>query len=275
MSAVRQDFAIIDREKEVGDSWAKRYDSAVLHTIRIFSGLPFKPFPEDYPNWVDRQRLADFYKKYAKELNLPIYQDTAAESASFDDGKKEWTVHTNQGIIVAKILVFAVGVFGRHPYAPTYPGQEVFKGEQLHSAVYKNPSAWKNKKVVVIGAATTGLDVAFDCSRLGIDITLVQRGPTRVYAEGHVQSFQEAFYNKDSPAVRADQTLSEDPMALQAPLAAHVMNEQTKSYDPAYYEGLKKAGFLGIYEGAIHEQVLCQGGRRKFFFLLPGYTSAS
>jgi len=212
-------------------------------------------------------RLADFYKIYAKDLNLPIYQNTAAESAVFDEQKKEWTVTTSQGKVTAKILVFAVGVFGCHPYCPTFPGRDLFKGEQLHSAVYRNPSTWRDKKVVVIGAATTGLDVAFDCSRLGINITLVQRGPTRVYAEGHVQSFQEVLYNEKSPAVRGDQLATEDPMALQAPLVAHVLNEQTKSHDPAYYEGLKKAGFLGIYEGAMQEQVFCQGGRRKLSFM--------
>lgn len=264
LSALGQNFAIIDREQEVGDSWAKRYDSAVLHTIRVFSGLPFMPFPKDYPNWVDRQRLADFYKVYARELNLPIYQNTAAEHAVFDEEKKLWTVQTSQGPVVAKILLFAVGVFGRHPNIPAYPGQDVFKGQQLHSVIYKNPSAWKGKKVIVIGAATTGLDVAFDCSQLGIDITLVQRGPTRIYAPGHVQEFQEGFYNENSPAVRGDQLTTEDPVALQAQLAACVLNHQTESYDKAYYDGLDAAGFKGIYSGAMHEQVLIQGGRREW-----------
>lgn len=200
---------------------------------------------------------------------MPIYQDTAAVSATFDEEKKEWTVQTSQGIVKCKILLFAVGVFGRHPYQPSYPGKETFKGLQLHSSTYKNPSAWKDKKVAVIGAATTGLDVALDCSKLGIDITLVQRGATRIYAPPHVAQFQEIFYNKDSPATRGDQLTTEDPVSLQAPLSACILNAQTKSHKPEYYEGLKKAGFLGIYEGAMHEQVMCQGGRREFFSYIP------
>lgn len=263
LSALNMNFAIIDREKDTGDSWAKRYDSAVLHTIRVFSGLPFKPFPDHYPQWVGKKQLATWYKEYAQDLKLPIYQDTAGEKAVFDQEKKEWTVQTSQGTIKAKLVIFAVGVFGRWPNIPQIIGQDTFKGEQLHSSKYTNPRAWVGKKVVVIGTSTTGLDVAFDCSQLGIDVTVVQRGPTRIYAPGHVEEFQQPFYNENSPAVRGDQLTSEDPVALQVHLAAHVMNAQTKAYAPEYYEGLKKAGFKGIYEGAIQQQVLVAGGRRE------------
>lgn len=263
LSALNQNFAIIDREKDTGDSWARRYDSAVLHTIRVFSGLPFRPFPEHFPQWVGAKQLATWYKEYAQDLNLPLYQDTCGEKAVFDEEKKIWTVTTSNGAIKTKLLVFAVGVFGRWPNIPNFEGKDRFKGVQLHSSTYTNPQAWKGKKVVIVGSATTGLDVALDCSLLGIDVTVVQRSATRIYAPGHVEAFQAPFYNENSPAVRGDQLTSEDPVALQCHLADFVMTQQTKSYDPKYYEGLKKAGFLGIYDGAIQEQVLVLGGRRE------------
>jgi len=194
LSALGMDFAILDREKEVGDAWARRYDSATLHTCRVFSGLPFRPFPDTYDEYVKAKQLATFYKQYAEDLKLPIYQDNTVEKAVFDEDKKEWTVMSNKGTIKAKVLLFSVGIGGRFPVQPNYPGQADFKGEQLHSVQYTNPSAWKGKKVIVIGSSTTGLDVGLDCSQLGIDVTIIQRGATRIYAPGHIagESFRRA-----------------------------------------------------------------------------------
>lgn len=257
------DFAIVDREKEIGDAWAKRYDSATLHTTRVFSGLPYRPFPEDYEEYVKAKDLAKFYKHYAEDLKLPVYQDTTAEKATFDDAKKEWTVETSQGTVKAKVLLFSVGVGGRFPVQPSYEGKDTFKGEQMHSVQYTNPSAWEGKKVVVIGSSTTGLDVGLDCSELGIDVTIVQRGATRIYAPGHIAGLQKLFWNENSTAEMGDQITSEDPIALQEKLSALLMKHQTDAYDRAYYDGLKKAGFKAIHEGAVHNQIYIYGGKRE------------
>lgn len=263
LSALGMDFAVIDREKETGDAWAKRYDSATLHTTRVFSGLPYRPFPDHYDEYVKAKDLAVFYKQYVQDLKLPVYQNTEAQKATFDEEKKEWTVQTSQGTIKAKILLFSVGVGGRFPVQPTFEGQDKFKGEQMHSIKYTNPKAWKGKKVVVIGSSTTGLDVGLDCSELGIDVTIVQRGATRIYAPGHIAGLQKLFWNENSNAEMGDQITTEDPIALQEKLSALLMKHQTDAYDRKYYEGLKKAGFKAIHEGAVHNQIFIYGGKRE------------
>lgn len=209
------------------------------------------------------KELASFYKEYAKDLKLPIYQSTTAEKATFDESTKEWTVQTSQGTVKAKILLFSVGIGGRFPSQPTIPGQDIFKGEQMHSIGYTNPKRWKGKKVVVVGSSTTGLDVGLDCSELGIDVTIVQRGPTRIYAPGHIAGLQKLFWNENSNAEQGDQITTEDPIALQEKLSALVMKHQTAAYDKAYYEGLAKAGFQAIHEGPVHNQIFIHGGKRE------------
>ena len=263
LSALKLDFAILDREAEVGDAWARRYDSATLHTTRVFSGLPYIPFPNDYPEYVNAKLLAKYYQEYCKDLNLPIYQNTNAVQADWDESKKEWTVQTSRGAVVAKAVVFAIGIGGRFPIIPNYPGKETFKGEQLHSIEYTNPEKWKGKKIVVIGASTTGLDVAWDCSKEGMDVTLIQRSPTRIYAPEHIAGIQKLFWNDKSPAEVGDIITTEDPVALQEKLSALIMKGQTESYDPNYYAGLKKAGFLAQTEGSVHNQIFCHGGKRE------------
>lgn len=261
LQALGINFAIVDREEQVGDAWGKRYDSATLHTSRVFSGLPYRPFPIDYPEYINAKQLAHYYKLYAKDLNLPIYQSTNVEQADWDESSKKWTVRTSRGTVITRSLIFAIGIGGRYPVRPDYPNEETFKGEILHSVSYTNPEQWIGKKVAVIGAATTGLDVAWDCSRLGIKTTVVQRGPTRIYAPGHITQVQKRFWNDITGAEYGDTVATEDPVVLNASLSNLVMKMQKEAHDQSYYTGLEKAGFLAQNEGAVHNQIFCRVGR--------------
>lgn len=245
----------------------QRYESATLHTTRVFSGLPYYPFPKDYPLYVPAHLIAKHYYDYAKKLRLPAYCGREASRASWDEGKKLWTVEVKgpNGVETtsAKHLVFAVGIGGRLPKIPDFPGrvswyrslskvwedglprlnssnkffydrlaeQDIFRGEQIHSASYTNAKSWKGKKVVVIGAATTACDVALDCARQGIEVTMVQRGPTRIYPDTHIANVQLQFWNDQQPVEIGDIMTSEDPMALQAPLNAKLLGSYKEQHE--------------------------------------------
>lgn len=71
------------------------------------------------------------------------------------------------------------------------------------------------------------------------------------------------FWNENSSAEMGDQITSEDPLALQEKLSALLMKHQTSKYDKKYYEGLEKAGFLALHEGAVHNQIFIHGGKRR------------
>lgn len=153
------EFALLEKTPTIGDGWSQRYDSATLHTTRIFSGLPMFPFPDDYPEYVPASLIAKHYRSYVEQLDLPAFASTEVKGAVFDEAAKEWTVTVNQKgaqkTIQAKNLVFCIGVGGRFPITPVIPGQDIFKGEQRHSIAYTNASGWKGKKVAVIGSSTT------------------------------------------------------------------------------------------------------------------------
>lgn len=170
-------------------------------------------------------------------------------------------MRTSRGTLTAKSLIFAIGIGGRYPVRPTYKGQETFKGTILHSESYTNPEPWKGKRVAVVGAATTGLDVAWDCSRMGIETTVIQRGPTRVYAPHHITMVQKRFWNDTTGADHGDIAATEDPIVLNASLSHLVMKMQKEAHDPAYYAGLEAAGFLAQNEGPVHNQIFCRVGR--------------
>ena len=47
------------------------------------------------------------------------------------------------------------------PVKPTWPGQDKFKGEIIHSMQYKGAEPFKGKRVVCVGAGESGSDITF------------------------------------------------------------------------------------------------------------------
>lgn len=77
----------------------------------------------------------------------------------------------------------------------------------------------------MIGASTTSCDVCHDCSKMGIDVTMIQRGPTRIYPSDHITQVQLMFWNDKGGADLGDVITSEDPVVLQAALSAQILKE--------------------------------------------------
>lgn len=51
------------------------------------------------------------------------------------------------------------------PNIPSIPGIETFPGTILHSHSYRKPDMFSGKTVLVLGAASSGVDIALELSR--------------------------------------------------------------------------------------------------------------
>lgn len=64
-----------------------------------------------------------------------------------------------------KYQIILLGKFFRHyslPHTPVIPGLENFKGTVSHSHDYRKPEYFKNKNAIVLGAASSGIDIGLD-----------------------------------------------------------------------------------------------------------------
>jgi hypothetical protein len=94
----------------------------------------------------------------------------------------------------------------------------------MHSVQYKNASTWKDKHIIVVGASTTGCDVALDATKAGAaSVTLVQRGEIRLYPQAHIGILSEMVWSDTMPLELCDTLASEDPIKLGADLASGLM----------------------------------------------------
>jgi len=173
------DFEIIEQSNQVGNTWHNHYDRLHLHTVKQWSHLPHLPFPADYPLYVSRQQLTQYFADYAAHFKIQPHFDVQA-TAITKQTNGSWEVKTQNGkTYPAENVIISTGV-NRVPNRPKWPGQEKFKGSITHSVSYKNPSPYIGKSVLVVGMGNTGAEVALDLSEKGVDTFISVRHPISV-----------------------------------------------------------------------------------------------
>lgn len=73
-----------------------------------------------------------------------------------------------------KIICFS---HWRKPFIPNIPGMDTFTGHLIHSRSYRRNENYKGKRVLIIGAAASGRDIAVECSAVAneVDCFLLQQ----------------------------------------------------------------------------------------------------
>jgi putative flavoprotein involved in K+ transport len=171
--------------------------------------------------------------------------------ASFDPAAKRWTVELvrdGQPVTLRPTqLVFATGAYGP-PKVIDLKGADKFKGEILHSSQYADGARYRGKNVVVIGAASSGHDVAVDLWEAGAKVTMVQRSPTTVVRSETLMEMAFDIYSEEAVAKgidvdKADMIAMATPFALQPP-AQRALYDRIRAKDADFYRRLTATGFL-------------------------------
>ena len=177
------DHLVVDRHARPGDQWRSRYKSLCLHDPVWYDHLPYLPFPPNWPIFAPKDKIGDWLEMYTRVMEINYWGSTTCRDATWDDAKKEWTVTVDREgqevVLHPKQLVFALGVSGK-PNVPSFPGQDVFKGEQHHSSQHPGPDDYKDKRVVVVGSNNSAFDICGALWEVGADVTMVQRSSTHV-----------------------------------------------------------------------------------------------
>lgn len=154
---------LLDRDSEIGGTWARRYDRLHLHTVRRYSGLPYHPLSRKQPRYVPSTSYARYLADYARQLDLDVRLGQTLRRVYRDD--VDWITETD-GEWRARAVVIAMG---RHniPRLPDWPGVHDFSGRLLHSHTYRNAHQFVGKRVLVIGIGNSGAEIAADLAESG------------------------------------------------------------------------------------------------------------
>ena len=180
------DTLVIDKAPRVGDNWRNRYHSLTLHNESMANHMPYLSFPDTWPVWLPKDRLADWLESYASALDVNVWTGTELTGAWYDGQTKTWTASLRRSDgterqMKCKHLVVAIGVSGSIPHMPDIPGLKEFAGEVKHSSQYKSGKFYKDKNAIVIGTGNSAHDVAQDLYLNGAKkVWMFQRSPTCV-----------------------------------------------------------------------------------------------
>ncbi|MGB4780023.1 NAD(P)/FAD-dependent oxidoreductase [Microbacterium sp.] len=242
---------VIDKHARPGDQWRGRYKSLALHDPVWYDHLPYLKFPDNWPVFAPKDKIADWLESYTKVMEVPYWSHTVATSASFDADAGEWTVHVERDgtplVLRPKQVVFATGMSGK-PNVPIYQGQEIFRGDQHHSSQHPGPDAYRGKRVVVIGSNNSAFDICGALWEVGADVTMVQRSSTHIVKSDSLMDI--GLGDLYSERALAAGVTTEKADLIFASLPYRIMHEfQIPLYqrmaerDRDFYDRLEQAGF--------------------------------
>jgi len=242
---------IVEKNARAGDSWRNRYRTLVLHDPVWFDHLPYIPFPDHWPVFTPKDQIGDWLEMYTKVMELNYWTSTRCERARFDEARKTWIVEVDRDgetlVLEPKQLVFATGAYGP-PRWIKLPGAEHFQGALIHSSEFQSGKSFAGKRCVVIGAASSGHDVAVDLWEGGADVTMIQRSPTTVVKSETLMDlafgdlYSEEALSHGVTTERADMLLASMPYGL-LPESQKRLTDEARRRDAKFYERLAGAGF--------------------------------
>ena len=155
---------LLDRADQVGSSWRNRYDRLRLNTGKQFSHLPNRPYPKGTPTFPTRDQVIDHIQRHANQDGIELRLNCTAQWLDRHEG--HWRLTTSTGTVEAAQVVVATG-FDHEPFIPDWPGRDRWPGDLIHSSQYRNPLPYNGKRVLVVGAGCSGMEIAYDLATGG------------------------------------------------------------------------------------------------------------
>ena len=245
LKQLQVDTLIVDREKRIGDNWRKRYHALTLHNQVQVNHLPYMPFPPNWPTYIPKDKLANWFEAYVESLELNFWTGTEFEGGSYDEKQGRWTVTLRRAdgskrVMQPRHVVLATGVSGI-PSLPDIPSLKNFTGTAMHSSQYDDGENWKGKRAIVVGTGNSGHDIAQDLYSSGAQVTLVQRSPTLVVS---IEPSAQLVYAPYNEGTLEDNDLIATSMPLKLARKSHALvTEKSKELDKELLEGLAQVGF--------------------------------
>ncbi|MFA9231034.1 MAG: flavin-containing monooxygenase [Microgenomates group bacterium] len=157
---------VVERSRIVEKWRTGRWDSLVANGPAWHDRFPDLAFDDVDPNvFVPKDRIVSYFEAYAEQIKAPIRCGVDVISAEKLADGAGFRVETSQGVIEARHLVAATGPFQR-PLIPAIVPNELGI-VQVHSADYKNPAQLPEGAVLVVGAGSSGAQIADELLRAG------------------------------------------------------------------------------------------------------------
>jgi putative flavoprotein involved in K+ transport len=243
---------IVERNARPGDSWRKRYRSLCLHDPVWYDHLPYLPFPDDWPVFSPKDKIADWLEMYTRVMELNYWSSAECVGARYDEDAGEWVVEVvREGQAVTlrpKQLVLATGM-SAVPNEVEIPGMERFQGDQHHSSRHPGGEVYADRRCVVVGSNNSAHDICADLWESGAHVTMIQRSSTHIARSDTLMELALGdLYSESAVASGIDHHTADLIFASVPYRIMHTFEipvyEEMERRDADFYERLRRAGFL-------------------------------
>lgn len=157
---------VVERAR-IGERWrSERWDSLVANGPAWHDRFASKTFDHiDGDAFAPASMIVDYLEEHAKEIGAPVRCGVEVKSVTQKAGGTGFVVETSTGTIEAKNVVAATGPFQRAIIPAVVPADAGIA--QIHSADYRNPAQLPEGAVLVIGAGSSGVQIADELRKAG------------------------------------------------------------------------------------------------------------
>jgi cation diffusion facilitator CzcD-associated flavoprotein CzcO len=177
-------YQIFDRNDEVGGTWlTTTYPGIGVDTPSAYYSLSREVNPEwtsYYPQGAEYQAyLVSLADKYGLRAHTRF--GTEVEGLWWDEGRAQWQIRSadrdgNRDVSYARVVITAAGYLNR-PRWPDVPGRATFAGNSIHSARWNASLDLTDRRVAIIGAGCTAVQIVDACVDQVEHLTVFQRQP--------------------------------------------------------------------------------------------------
>jgi len=162
---------IVERQR-IAERWrSERWDSLVANGPAWhdrFPGMTFAGIEAD--SFATKHQIVAYFEAYAQQIAAPIRCGVEVKSLKKKAHGTGFRAETSEGVIEAAQVVVATGPFQRPIIPAVIPATAGVV--QMHSSAYRNPAALSPGAVLVIGAGSSGSQIADELARSGRQVYL-------------------------------------------------------------------------------------------------------
>lgn len=178
-------YVVLDAEVGPGGAWRHRWRSLRMSTVNGIHDLPGIEQPDVEPEAASVDVLPAYFGDYEHELGLAVARPVRVRRVERADDEHDapggdllvrWEGAGRTGTVAARAIVNATGTWSK-PFWPAYPGQETFRGRQLHTADYLRAEDFAGQRVAVVGGGISAVQLLEEVSHVARTFWFTRREP--------------------------------------------------------------------------------------------------
>jgi putative flavoprotein involved in K+ transport len=173
LAQMGREHLVLEKSSQVADAWRnRRWDSFTLVTPNWTFRLPGADLGGvDPAGFMGKSEIVRRFEQYEQENHLPVRYNTEVKRVHPFDGPYRYRVFTNGKTYLAKDVVIATGMFQKVK-VPAFAAQIPSEITQLTSDAYRNPYDLPPGRVLVVGSAQSGCQIAEELNQAGRKVYL-------------------------------------------------------------------------------------------------------